>query len=68
MSWEPALEFYCAECGEHIISISHSHFPLCAMCVHMPGWFKIAEFRSVISPDHNGDEPALPGDSDEARP
>lgn len=68
MSWAPAIEFDCAECGEHIISISHSHFPLCAKCVYMPGWFKLPEVRAILAPDHDGAEAALARDIDEVKP
>lgn len=34
-------EFDCIECGRHIIRIiSELNTPkLCAMCMHLPGWF-----------------------------
>lgn len=59
-----ADEFDCAECGEHIVAIGHSHRPLCAKCVHMPGWFKKDEVRAILAPDHDGRDPADRSDDD----
>ena len=57
---ERSMEFDCAECGRHIISIVPSGYePLCGLCVYHPGWFRNSELRKVLDPEHDGREPGV---------
>jgi hypothetical protein len=61
MSAHQAEEFDCCECGGHIIRIipDPAAGPLCATCIHMPGWFRDPRTRELLDADHDGREPLL---------
>jgi hypothetical protein len=62
-------EFRCIECGSDIIRIIGFGEPdLCAMCIHMPGWFRHPELRAVLDPSHDGRDPADALDAPSAQP
>jgi hypothetical protein len=69
-------EFDCCECGRHIIAIIADSpgvaFGLCCQCLSMPGWFRDPQLRTVIDPDHDGQDAMLtksgdPGKEERAR-
>lgn len=52
-----AAEFDCAECARHIIDCSSDVVrepALCAACIGLPGWYRIAGIRALIDPEHDG--------------
>lgn len=53
-------EFVCCECGRPVISLirrePESYAPLCAHCLTIPGWFRVAAMRRIIDRRHSGRE------------
>jgi hypothetical protein len=52
-----SVEFDCAECGRHIIAVALARVPappLCAHCLHIPGWFRDADLRRMLDAEHDG--------------
>jgi hypothetical protein len=50
-------EFRCVECGRIISRVPPlppGALKLCSACLMLPGWFKDAELRRRIDPDHSG--------------
>lgn len=49
------FEFDCCECGRHIVDVSGQgrEPPLCAECLHVPGWFRDPQLARILDP--NGD-------------
>jgi len=48
-------EFDCAECGRHIFRFgAPAELPLCAHCIHLPGWFEDPELQRILDPDWRG--------------
>lgn len=52
------IEFDCSECGHHIVDVAATEetrtHTLCATCIALPAWFKDAELRRILDPDHDG--------------
>jgi hypothetical protein len=56
-----SIEYECCECRRLIILITSDllpHPPICQMCLHSPGWFRIPELRAVVDAGHDGRDPA----------
>lgn len=51
---ENAEEFDCVECGRHIIALPYDvwKMKMCAMCLHMPGWFNDPKLRKMLDPEY----------------
>jgi hypothetical protein len=53
-----SIEFTCAECGRRVTQLcGPDDCPyLCGACLLVPGWFRSAECRRLLAPDHDGKE------------
>jgi hypothetical protein len=52
-------EFECEACGRHIVRVSERPHepPVCADCLHMPGWIFDPDLIRLLDPEYNrGDE------------
>lgn len=48
------VEFDCCECGRHIVAIVAEKVPeppLCAECIHLPGWHEDPVLVVLIDPE-----------------
>jgi hypothetical protein len=48
------VEFDCCECGVHVVAIIDEVVPeppLCATCLHLPGWHKDEALKKVFHYD-----------------
>jgi hypothetical protein len=48
------VEFDCSDCGTHIIAIVEDKPPygaLCALCLHLPGWFSNPQLVAIYGPE-----------------
>jgi hypothetical protein len=49
------IEFDCCECGRHIVAITVEKTPeppLCAHCLHLPGWHEDPTLRAMLDPEY----------------
>ena len=53
-------EFDCAECGRHIVQMIPDDSVLCALCIHMPGWFTDEKLCAILDPDYAALQEAPP--------
>lgn len=44
-------EFDCIECGRHILRWGPPDDPVCAECLHLPGWFRNPEIAAMLDPE-----------------
>jgi|tagenome__1003787_1003787.scaffolds.fasta_scaffold20410882_3 hypothetical protein len=57
-----AFEFICTDCGRFIVQIAGpaNEFHLCALCMMLPGWYRVAELRERFG---YGDDPDAAADA-----
>lgn len=44
-------EFDCCECGAHVVAVipeEPPEPPLCATCLHIPGWHEDGKLRAIL--------------------
>lgn len=49
-----AVEFDCAECGQHIVDVIHDEvqYPaVCAWCLNLPGWDRDPALLKMLAPE-----------------
>ena len=45
------IEFTCCECGTNVVDVStdkRPEPPLCATCLHIPGWHEDGKLRAIL--------------------